>query len=577
MLTNIWRQFGVFCLVSFLVPFANATSVTIDNPGFENSWTGWSVSGSAAISTSDFYDGSHSAKITGSSGVFSQTLGIAANTSYSLSTYILGAGKITATVNGTTYTKSASTSSWQKVTLSFSSGTATSVTISGIYNGNTGRFDAFTLDSTDTSSSSVSSSVSSSSSVPSVVLSNAGFESDWSGWTQAGSAAISTSDYYEGSKSAKITGSSGVFSQTLSILANTNYTLSAYVLGDGKITAQAGGNTYSNTASNSSWQQVSVTFNSGAETSVTISGGYNGSTGRFDAFALNADAASSSSVASSTSSATSSSSSATGSATYPADIGGGLALWKLTVPTSASGNSNKADEIKQPTLATYSSAYFSLNTAKTAMVFTDIFGGARTSTGTAYARSELRERTASGTDAAWSCTADARQMTIRQRITKSPAHKPEMSVGQIHDASNDNLEIRYIGPEDANGVGTGNGLTDTGTIEAHWNNDSSYNILDSAYKIGDMMNITITTDGSGYQTVSYSNERTGVSTSKTVAFSGVSGSCFFKAGNYHQACTVTDIYGNTNVSCSSKAWVSNRWETDPYGTSVLEIYALSLQ
>lgn len=430
-------------------------------------------------------------------------------------------------------------------------------------------------------------------SAASVAINNPSFESSWTGWTRVGSVAIS-GDAYVGTKSAKITASSGVVSQVVSVAANTSYTFTAYVLGGGKVGAKVGLINYSKSVTaNGSWQLVTITFNSGMATSVTLSAAYSGSEGRFDEFKLDSGTAASSSVAASVTPSSSSSSSsvsslatsssaavssvpATGGIVYPADVGGGLSLWKLTLPISASGVGTSAQEIKQPALATYSSTYFALNSDKTAMVMTDIFGGARTSSGTAYARSELREMTASGTSAAWSCTDVVRKMTVRQRITKSPTHKPEMSIGQIHDSKNDNLEIRYIGPKDSSSVGTGNGLTDIGRIEAHWNNDTSYDILDSAYKIGDMMNVVISTDGSGYQTVSYTNERTGVTSTKTQAFSGVIGSCYFKAGNYHQACTVTDIYGGTNDTCAAKGWTSGRYETDPWGTSVLEIYGLSL-
>ena len=38
-------------------------------------------------------------------------------------------------------------------------------------------------------------------------------------------------------------------------------------------------------------------------------------------------------------------------------------------------------------------------------------------------------------------------MTVRQRILRTPTHKPQMSVGQIHDAKSDNLEVFYNGPK----------------------------------------------------------------------------------------------------------------------------------
>lgn len=38
-------------------------------------------------------------------------------------------------------------------------------------------------------------------------------------------------------------------------------------------------------------------------------------------------------------------------------------------------------------------------------------------------------------------------MQIRQRVTKSPIKKPEMSASQTHDKPNDLLEVRHIGSD----------------------------------------------------------------------------------------------------------------------------------
>ena len=51
----------------------------------------------------------------------------------------------------------------------------------------------------------------------------------------------------------------------------------------------------------------------------------------------------------------------------------------------------------------------------------------------------------------------------------------------------------------------------------------------------------------------------------------------FKAGNYHQACTIQDANGNTNAACKAKKWPSGRYETDPFGQSVLELFELTAQ
>lgn len=121
-----------------------AGAVTIDNPGFENGWDGWSDTDPSAVS-GESYEGSSSAKITGSPGRVEQTVALQANTNYRLSAYIKGVGAIGATAGTATSTNSGGSSSWELVSVDFDSGSETSATIFGEYNGGEGRFDAFTL------------------------------------------------------------------------------------------------------------------------------------------------------------------------------------------------------------------------------------------------------------------------------------------------------------------------------------------------------------------------------------------------------------------------------------------------
>lgn len=263
----------------------------------------------------------------------------------------------------------------------------------------------------------------------------------------------------------------------------------------------------------------------------------------------------------------------TGSATYPADVVGGLDFWHLTLPVSSSSKQYPADEVKQTSstpLNKYSGTYFKLNSAKNAIVMTALFGGATTSSGTAYSRTELRERDASYTAAAWACKTAVRSMTFTSAIISSPTHKPEMSMGQIHDGDSDNLEVQYVGPSSPNGT------TDTGIIRASFNGGTTKITLDSAYTIGQKVTVKIYTKGDGKMYVDYKNLSTGVTTTQSASYGTVVGSCYFKAGNYHQACSKTNIYGGTNSTCAGKGWDESRYETDPWGTSVQELYALSL-
>jgi hypothetical protein len=262
----------------------------------------------------------------------------------------------------------------------------------------------------------------------------------------------------------------------------------------------------------------------------------------------------------------------------PAGLLAGLGAWHLTLPI---GPSNSATQIDPPELDTYADAYFGIADKGDRVRMVDLFGGSRTSTGTAFARTELRQEYAGPGalgNADWPCKTSVHRMHVKQRIALTPLHKPEMSIGQIHDASNDLIEVRYIGPEDADGIGTGDGKTDMGRIEAHFNNDTAFKVLDTTYTVGDVMALDVSTDGAGSMTVHYENVTRGTAMDASAAFyASVSGGCYFKAGNYHQACTIEDTNGNTNAACKAKNWPSGRFETDPFGQSVLELFELTVQ
>ncbi len=105
-------------------------------------------------------------------------------------------------------------------------------------------------------------------------LVNGGFEagslSPWTG--QPGDSAVS-SPVHSGSRAALIapTGSqTGEIDQTLSLKANTTYTLSGWVQGNYAFIGVSGGASASTWTSSSSWTQLSVSFTTGSSGNVTI-------------------------------------------------------------------------------------------------------------------------------------------------------------------------------------------------------------------------------------------------------------------------------------------------------------------
>lgn len=128
---------------------------------------------------------------------------------------------------------------------------------------------------------------------------------------------------------------------------------------------------------------------------------------------------------------------------YPADKLD-LSNWKITLPLDGDSNET-ADEVKQPSLRTFSSPPYFVIAADGGVAFRAYADGA-TTTNSGYPRSELREMTGDGQKkASWSNTHGSHSMTITQAITHLPGEKPEVVAGQIHDASDDIVMIRLEG------------------------------------------------------------------------------------------------------------------------------------
>lgn len=128
---------------------APLAAVSISNMGFESNWNDWNDVDPSSIS-GDSNSGSKSAKITGSGGGFSRNINVSANTDYDLACYVKGTWRFGVRINGSKTTRSGSTSNWKKETVSFNSGSATTITILAEYKsgGGDGRYDDFTLNST---------------------------------------------------------------------------------------------------------------------------------------------------------------------------------------------------------------------------------------------------------------------------------------------------------------------------------------------------------------------------------------------------------------------------------------------
>lgn len=106
-----------------------------------------------------------------------------------------------------------------------------------------------------------------------VSINNADFDSgDLTGWTNTEAQYVSDDEAFSKNSSVEVFGASGEVSQTVAVEENTNYTLSAFVKGDASISATLGSDVYNVDESSSKYTFTTVSFNSGSNTSVEISG-----------------------------------------------------------------------------------------------------------------------------------------------------------------------------------------------------------------------------------------------------------------------------------------------------------------
>jgi hypothetical protein len=88
--------------------------------------------------------------------------------------------------------------------------------------------------------------------------------------------------------------------------------------------------------------------------------------------------------------------------------------------------------------------YFYVNEAGTHVHFQVPMNGGRTSSNTKYPRTELREYIGSS-KAAWNGASGTHVMSYRAKVLHMEDDKPEIVIGQIHDGSDDTLQIRCEG------------------------------------------------------------------------------------------------------------------------------------
>jgi len=210
----------------------------------------------------------------------------------------------------------------------------------------------------------------------------------------------------------------------------------------------------------------------------------------------------------------------TSDAEFPSEMTD-LSLWRLELPLPDTDGEGVL-RIEWDTLENYErSPFFDVLDDGSAIRFRAPVESA-TTTGSGYPRSELREMLGDRT-AAWSTSEGRHVMEITQRITNVPPEKPHVVAGQIHDAEDDVVMIRYEGDAD-------NRLF----VEA---GGDEWAVLDSDYELGEWFTVRIVAEA-GMVTVFYNDEQKGQKPTGCLDLEeGASPGayCYFKAGCYTQS------------------------------------------
>ena len=229
----------------------------------------------------------------------------------------------------------------------------------------------------------------------------------------------------------------------------------------------------------------------------------------------------------------------------PGDLAalGNLRDWKIHLPVPGAGK-EWAEEVAQPELGRISRhPWFFVNEAGTGVVFRANAGGARTSNNTRFARSELLQMdTAYDGDRqiryerrGWDLADGVeRRMFIDQTITAVPLQKPQVVVGQIHNARDDVLMLKFEGDSPGR-------RSVRGALQVRLNNAKDVYVIDPAYVLGTRFTVEVIAHA-GRISVLYNGQATVV---KEAPVRIETRDCYWKAGMYVQSSSRnTSAYNN---------------------------------
>lgn len=196
-------------------------------------------------------------------------------------------------------------------------------------------------------------------------------------------------------------------------------------------------------------------------------------------------------------------------ATKPTDVTG--SLWTIMAPFNKVGATNSPENLYiTPAQADsrYAPYLFMRNNA---VVFKTPVNGVH-SANSEYARTELREmKDLNWGNGSWTNKTGTHTLTTRQAITRQPVAKPEVVAAQIHDSSDDVMQVRL----------------DASVLEVWWNDGNNKATLDSNYVLGTVYDLQIVASASHIKVFYNGVQKADISKSGS--------GWYFKEGSYCQS------------------------------------------
>lgn len=218
-----------------------------------------------------------------------------------------------------------------------------------------------------------------------------------------------------------------------------------------------------------------------------------------------------------------------------------LGPWKIALPVTKDGLDGAGrigQEVSQPVLDTFSRKPWFRDTVmsgKRTVLFRAHANGAKTSSNTKFARSELREMTPSPYDeAAWKFK-DGKTHTLQvtQAILALPLARPQVAAAQIHDAGNDVFMLKCEGK-------TPGSVSAKAKLVGYVDNASKGFTVDEDYDLGTFFSLKVEVSAAGALSVYYDGKATPIAGHTDFSVVKADGDpdltgMYFKAGCYIQS------------------------------------------